>query len=222
MASIGEIKAQLGEADEEAKRCKAAMAQALGHVEMACGILEAVLVGSYHEQVLDAWKALIAIQEKLGDADGQVRAAQAGAQTYVAYLDSGNAGGGGPPPSASPAGRSPARSSGGSALRRMRKFAATDFGNHHAAAGHLRRHGRDFHARTVGEYVESASDFLRRAQEDDYPARVDRSGRIRIYDPATNVFGAFDPDGTVVTYYKPSSGYWQRNEPKWGDPVFWE
>ena len=68
----------------------------------------------------------------------------------------------------------------------------------------------------------SAADFLRRAQQFDYPARVDRSGRVRVYDPATNVFGAFDSDGTVVTYYKPGPGYWERNAGKWGDPVFWE
>ena len=73
---------------------------------------------------------------------------------------------------------------------------------------------------TVEEYVSSAVEFFQRAQREDLPARVNKSGRVRIYDPNSNTFGSFEPHGTIVTYFKPGPGYWQRNEEKWGDEVF--
>jgi hypothetical protein len=34
---------------------------------------------------------------------------------------------------------------------------------------------------------------------------------IRIYDPATNTFGAFNPSGATRTFFKPTSpSYWER------------
>jgi pyocin large subunit-like protein len=49
------------------------------------------------------------------------------------------------------------------------------------------------------------------------PTTADQ-GIVRIYDPGTNTFGAYNlQDGTTLTFYKPSSdSYWARNAPRWG------
>jgi len=36
------------------------------------------------------------------------------------------------------------------------------------------------------------------------PTKIDGKGVIRVYDPETNTFGAFNPDGTTRTFFKPS------------------
>jgi uncharacterized protein YukE len=103
------------------------------------------------------------------------------------------------------------------------KFEAKNFRNDQTAQRHLRDHGADFGSQSVQDYEQSADDFLKQAQENGYPARVDADGRVRIYDPGTNTFGVYDSDGTIVSYYKPSSPtYWERNSPDWGDPVKWK
>lgn len=103
------------------------------------------------------------------------------------------------------------------------KFEAKNFRNDQTAQRHFRDHGADFGSQSVQEYEQGAENFLRDAQENGYPARVDADGRVRIYDPNTNTFGVYDSDGTVVSYYKPSSPtYWERNSPDWGEPVKWK
>jgi hypothetical protein len=105
----------------------------------------------------------------------------------------------------------------------VEKFEAKNFRNDQTAQRHLRDHGADFGSTSVEEYEQSADNFLQEAQENNYPARADADGRIRIYDPNTNTFGVYDSDGTIVSYYKPSSPtYWERNSPSWGDPVKWK
>ncbi|HEX3649739.1 MAG TPA: hypothetical protein VHV49_15045 [Pseudonocardiaceae bacterium] len=105
----------------------------------------------------------------------------------------------------------------------VEKFEAKNFRNDQTAQRHLRDHGGDFGSQSVADYEQGADNFLREAQENDYPARVDADGRVRIYDPSTNTFGVYDSDGTIVSYYKPSSPtYWERNSPDWGDPVKWK
>ncbi|CAB4243605.1 Pyocin large subunit-like protein (fragment) [Methylacidimicrobium sp. AP8] len=37
-----------------------------------------------------------------------------------------------------------------------------------------------------------AQEFLRRAQAEGLPTKVDSKGVIRIYDPATNTFGSYN------------------------------
>jgi hypothetical protein len=77
-------------------------------------------------------------------------------------------------------------------------------------AGHFARHGADFGARTAEEYAGLAANFFRRSQLDGLPTKIDSHGIIRVYDPATNTFGAFNPDGTTKTFFKPLTGapYW--------------
>lgn len=103
------------------------------------------------------------------------------------------------------------------------KFEAKNFRNDQTAQRHFRDHGADFGSQSVEDYEQGAENFLKDAQEKGYPARVDANGRIRVYDPATNTFGVYDSDGSIVSYYKPSSStYWDRNSPGWGDPVKWK
>lgn len=41
---------------------------------------------------------------------------------------------------------------------------------------------------------------------DRYQVKTDADGNIRVYDPNTNTFGSYNPDGSTKTYFKPSGG----------------
>ena len=71
---------------------------------------------------------------------------------------------------------------------------------------HFRRHGDDFGAESAEEYAEQAAGFLRRSQREGLPAKVDANGVVRVYDPATNTFGVYGPDGVIKTLFKPKAG----------------
>lgn len=103
------------------------------------------------------------------------------------------------------------------------KFEADRFGNAERATSHFENHAQDFGYQTEEEYVNGASNFLREAEENGYPARVDSSGNVRVYDPGTNRFAVYDSNnGVIRSFYKPSSPtYWERNSPDWGNPVQW-
>jgi hypothetical protein len=66
---------------------------------------------------------------------------------------------------------------------------------------HVVRHGADFNARDANDYARQASEFL---QQPGTLIKVDESGVIRVYDPATNTFGAYNPSGTAKTFFKPN------------------
>jgi len=80
---------------------------------------------------------------------------------------------------------------------------ASTWGKPETLADHFARHGADFGARTAQEYAEMASAFLRRSQAERLPTKIDAQGVIRVYDPKTNTFGAYNPGGTTRTFYKP-------------------
>jgi len=84
------------------------------------------------------------------------------------------------------------------------------WGNQRTLARHFRDHGADFGARSADEYADLAADALRTSQVERWPTKIDSDGVIRIYDPNTNTFGAFNPDGTAKTLFKPQRGsdYW--------------
>jgi hypothetical protein len=71
-------------------------------------------------------------------------------------------------------------------------------------------HGPDFGVRTQGQYTRQATDLLQDAPSKGYDVKVARDGSVRVYDPATNTFGAYNADGTTKTFFKPSRGvaYW--------------
>jgi hypothetical protein len=76
---------------------------------------------------------------------------------------------------------------------------------------HFRDHGKDFASTSPFHYAAQAARFFREAPFKKLPTKVDDEGVIRIYDPATNSFGAYNPDGTTRTFFKPERGrqYWE-------------
>lgn len=83
------------------------------------------------------------------------------------------------------------------------------FANTRALDDHFARHGRDVGARSAQEYAELAAKFR---AEGTHPTKVGADGTVRMYDPASNTFASYTPDGTIKTFFKPSSGaaYWDR------------
>jgi pyocin large subunit-like protein len=84
-------------------------------------------------------------------------------------------------------------------------------------ADHFHRHGDDFHARDAEEYARLAWEFLRRARQEGLPAKVDAAGVLRVYDPGTRAFGAYNRDGTTKTFFKPGTRDYFERQP--GRPV---
>ncbi len=93
------------------------------------------------------------------------------------------------------------------------------WGNPKTLARHFRDHGADFGAKSADDYARQASDFFRRSQADRLPTKIDADGVIRVYDPRTNTFGSFNPDGTTRTFFKPTSPTYLDRQPggaPWG------
>jgi len=85
------------------------------------------------------------------------------------------------------------------------------WGNPSSLPDHFARHGRDFGARNAEEYALLAYQFLHRATVEPYLAKIDNHRVLRIYDPRTGSFGAYNPDGTTKTFFKPGrAGYFDR------------
>jgi pyocin large subunit-like protein len=86
--------------------------------------------------------------------------------------------------------------------------------------GYFRDHGQDFGAGSQEEYARLASLFLQDAPRRNLPMKIDKDGIIRIYDPTTNTFGAYNPNGTTRTFFKPEEGinYCLRQH---GGPPIW-
>ncbi|MGH2768690.1 MAG: hypothetical protein ACRDIF_07025, partial [Actinomycetota bacterium] len=83
------------------------------------------------------------------------------------------------------------------------------WGNPSSLARHFRDHGADFGARSADDYAGQASEFFQRAQQQ--RTRIDADGVIRVYDPASNTFGAYNPNGTTRTFFRPTNPtYWDR------------
>ena len=62
-----------------------------------------------------------------------------------------------------------------------------------------------------------ASAFLQRARVEGLPAKVDSSGVLRVFDPRSGAFAAYNRNGTTKTFFKPGSpGYFDRQP---GRPV---
>ncbi len=76
---------------------------------------------------------------------------------------------------------------------------------------HFDRHGRDFDAKDSEDYARQAWEFLQRARSEGLPAKVDDDGTIRIFDPKTRAFAAYNRNGATKTFFKPNSrDYFER------------
>jgi pyocin large subunit-like protein len=78
---------------------------------------------------------------------------------------------------------------------------------------HFARHGADFGARSPEDYAAQAAAFLLRAKAEGLPAKRDADGSLRIYDPSTGAFGAYNANGTTRTYFKPGSPTYFERQP---------
>lgn len=77
---------------------------------------------------------------------------------------------------------------------------------------HFDRHGPDFQSRGPEEYAAQAWQFLQRARAGELAMKWDASdATLRVWDPATRAFAAYNQVGRTKTYFRPNSaGYWQR------------
>ncbi len=90
------------------------------------------------------------------------------------------------------------------------------WGNISTLQDHYERHGRDFQATSPEDYARQAWEFLQRAQREQWSIKQDeQDGVLRVYDPKTRAFAAYNRDGTTKTYFKPNSAdYWERQPGK--------
>jgi hypothetical protein len=79
------------------------------------------------------------------------------------------------------------------------------WGDQASLADHYARHGGDFGATSPDEYASQASRFLQRSQAERLPTKIESDGTIRTYDPNTNEFGSYNPNGSTKTYYAPNT-----------------
>lgn len=77
---------------------------------------------------------------------------------------------------------------------------------------HFNRHGADFKASSPDDYAARAWLFLQRAKRDGLPMKWDDSDdTLRVWEPATRTFAAYDRRGRTRTFFKPSNpDYWTR------------
>jgi pyocin large subunit-like protein len=68
---------------------------------------------------------------------------------------------------------------------------------------HFERHGGDFHARDADDYARLSWEFLQRAKAEGLPAKEDDDGGLRVFDPQSGAFAAYNRDGTTKTFFKP-------------------
>ncbi len=58
-----------------------------------------------------------------------------------------------------------------------------------------------------------AAQFWQRARRDGLPAKLGADGTVRIYDPASGAFGAYNSDGSTKTFFKPGSPTYFARQP---------
>ncbi len=80
----------------------------------------------------------------------------------------------------------------------------THWGNPKTLQDHFDRHGADFKAKNPDDYARQAHAFFLAREQ--YQVKVDTDGSIRVFDPKTRAFAAYNRDGTTKTFFKPSDG----------------
>ncbi len=106
---------------------------------------------------------------------------------------------------------------GGETVRDEQRANGNAWGNPSTLEDHFVRHGADFRARNEEDYARQAHQLLQRARTSRLPAKRDADGTLRIFDPRTGAFGAYNADGTTRTYFKPDSPTYFDRQP--GVPV---
>ncbi len=77
---------------------------------------------------------------------------------------------------------------------------------------HFTRHGGDFSSQSPDDYAAKAWLFLQRARAENLPMKLDDTdGTLRVFDPGTRAFAAYNGAGRTKTFFKPDNPtYWQR------------
>jgi RHS repeat-associated protein len=79
--------------------------------------------------------------------------------------------------------------------------AEANWGNPDTLQDHFDRHGADFGATDPNDYALKARNFFDNIGS--YPTKIDNNGVIRIYDPDTNTFAAYNADTSTRTFFRP-------------------
>lgn len=91
------------------------------------------------------------------------------------------------------------------------------WGNPSSLADHFARHGADFGARDADDYARQAWEFLQRAKAEGLPAKLDADGTLRVFDPRSGAFAAYNRNGTAKTFFKPGRPGYFEHQP--GRPI---
>jgi len=78
---------------------------------------------------------------------------------------------------------------------------------------HFARHGAEFGARTPAEYAHMATQFLQRAKSEGLPSKVDDSGVLRVFEPTTGTFAAYNRQGSTKTFFRPVTANYFARQP---------
>ena len=71
--------------------------------------------------------------------------------------------------------------------------------------GHFNRHAKDFGAKDWNDYAKQSQDFYNRFRQEKLPAVRTNDGWVKVYDPESNTFGVYNPEGKTETFFQPSS-----------------
>jgi RHS repeat-associated protein len=101
---------------------------------------------------------------------------------------------------------------------------APSWGRPETLQDHFERHGKDVGAKNAQDYAAKAQEFRDAALKNpNAEFRIDSKGVLRIYDPATNTFAAYNANDTTRTFYKPTNGvaYWTNitRDLSWGQRI---
>jgi pyocin large subunit-like protein len=97
------------------------------------------------------------------------------------------------------------------------------WGNMATLRDHFQRHGGDFRAKDPDDYARMAWEFLQRARKEGLPAKVDSEKVLRVYDPKTRSFAAYNSDETAKTFFKARNReYFERQPGKAVDLKTWK
>jgi len=79
------------------------------------------------------------------------------------------------------------------------------WGNIASLPDHFARHGSDFGAKDPEDYARMAWEFLQRGKAEGLPAKQDETGVLRVFDPGSGAFAAYNRDQTTKTFFKPGN-----------------
>lgn len=88
---------------------------------------------------------------------------------------------------------------------------AKDF-NRGSLERHFNSHGKEFNARTAGEYAAMAVHFANTIDRKHYKSVVDRNGSTYKYDPRDGRLAIISKDGYIISYHHTGNGFTYRSK----------